>query len=140
MKTTCLAVVASVCVAAGSSAAAPLKPGVCEREASDVVGRRPPRIGGKIHAPKRTRGAHPNFPALPPGTTVSGVWVGEVLVDATGKVARVWTVRPFQITPPFPPFNRSIVDAIQKWEYEPLRIGKESQPFCLTVTTTVNLQ
>ena len=123
-----------------SSPPAPLRPGVCERDASEIVGRRPQRIGGKIHAPKRLRGAHPKFPALPPGTRLGGVWVGEVLVDATGKVARVWTVRPFQITPPYPPFNRSIVDAIRQWEYEPLRIDKESVPFCMTVTTNINLQ
>jgi outer membrane biosynthesis protein TonB len=127
-------------MAGGSPAPAAVKAGVCERETRNVVARRPQRTGGKIFAPKKIRGAHPKFPALPPGTRLGGVWVGEVLVDATGKVARVWTVRPFKITPPFPPFNKSVVDAIRQWEYEPLRIDNESLPFCMTVTTNINLQ
>jgi hypothetical protein len=125
---------------AGSPEPAPVKPGVCEGEASDVVGRRLQKSSGKIHAPRRIRGAQPKFPVLPQGTTLGGVWVGEVLVAATGKVARVWTVRPFQITPPFPPLNRSIVEAIRQWEYEPLRIDSEPRHFCMTVTTNINLQ
>ena len=116
------------------------KPGVCEREAIALVGRRPATIAGKVPAPKKIRDVHPKYPQLPPGTTLGGVWVGEFLVDATGKVAHVWTVRPLQITPPFPPFNNSIVDAIQRWEYEPLRVNNGARPFCVTVTVNINLR
>lgn len=116
------------------------KAGVCSREASSVVGQVPQKIGGKIRAPKKIRDVRPKYPELPPGTTLGGVWVGEFVVDVTGKVARVWTIRPLQITPPFPPFNKSIVDAIQRWEYEPLRVNNEPRPFCVTMSININLQ
>jgi outer membrane biosynthesis protein TonB len=122
------------------AAPARLKAGVCSREALSVVGRSAEKIGGKIRAPKKIRDVPPKYPELPSGTTLGGVWVGEFLVDAAGKVARVWTVRPFQITPSFPPFNESIVDAIRQWEYEPLRVDNEPRPFCVTVTININLQ
>ncbi len=116
------------------------KASVCAREATALVGRRPATIGGTIRAPKKIRDLRPKYPQLPPGTTLGGVWVGEFVVDATGKVARVWTIRPLQIRPPFPAFNKSIVDAIQRWEYEPLRVDNEPRPFCATVTININLQ
>jgi outer membrane biosynthesis protein TonB len=114
--------------------------GVRLREARNVDGGAPQKIGGKIRAPKKIRDARPKYPQLPPATTLGGVWVGEVLVDAAGKVARVWTIRAFQITPAFPAFNKSIVDTIQQWEYEPLRMNNEALPFCMTVTININLQ
>jgi TonB family protein len=124
------------------SARAPLraKPGVCEREATALVGRRPATIGGTIRAPKKIRDVQPKYPQLPPETTLGGVWMGEFVVNATGKIARVWTIRPLRIRPPFPPFNKSIVDAIQRWEYEPLRVNNEPRPFCVTMTININLQ
>ncbi len=113
------------------------KPGVCHREAS-ALGRRPATIGGKIRAPTQTRRAAPKYPPFPPGTTGRGIWIGEALVDSTGKVVRVWTIHEVEITPPLPAFNKAIVDAIRQWEFEPLRINKEPRPFCVTVTTNIN--
>jgi hypothetical protein len=123
-----------------SSAPATGKPGVCMREASPLVGRRPERIDAKIPPPRRTRDAAPKYPPFPPGTSASGIWMGEVLVDSTGKVARVWTIREVHIAPPLPAFNKSIVDAIVQWEFEPRKINNDPLPFCITVTMNIDWQ
>ena len=69
--------------------------------------------------PKKTRHVAPEFPELPSGTTVGGIWVGEALLDQQGKVANVWTIRPLIVKPAFPPLNEAIVNAIREWEFEP---------------------
>jgi len=70
------------------------KPGVCLREGVALVRAQPVQVGKKLRAPKKTRHVAPEFPELPHGTTVGGLWVGEALIDQQGKVAHVWTVAP----------------------------------------------
>ena len=102
----------------------------------------PVRIGGFIRIPKKTRNVSPIYPDLPTRTktTASGIWVGETLVDSTGKVNRVWSIREVTVQPPFPAFNAAIVDAIRQWEYEPLLVKGKPTPFCMTVTVSTNLK
>jgi hypothetical protein len=87
---------------------------VCQREGAKIVGTKPilPRHGSR--APKITRHVTPRYPDLPDDTTISGIWIGEVLVDVKGKVAQVWPIREPRLTPSFPPFNASIVTAIRQ--------------------------
>lgn len=66
------------------------------------------------------------------------MWIGEILLDAKGRVARVWTIREPTLTPPFPPFNKAIDDAVQKWRFEPLLINGRPMPACMTVTVTTD--
>ena len=82
----------------------------------------------------------PEFPELPPGTTVGGLWAGEALIDQQGKVALVWTIRPLIVRPAFPPVDEAIVNAIQQWEFEPTMVEKVPVPVCLTVTVNINLR
>ena len=98
------------------------------------------QVGKKIQTPKKTHHVYPQFPALPPGTSVGGVWVGEGLIDQHGKVAQVWTVRPLLVEPVFPPLNEAIVAAIRQWEFEPTFVEKVAVPVCMTVTVNINLQ
>ncbi len=116
----------------------PVEIGVCEREAAGIVKREPARIGGSIRPPKKTRDVSPVYPDLPTGTTGSGMWVGEILVDATGKVSRVWSIREVTLKPAFLAFNAAIVSAIQQWEFEPLIVSGKRMPFCMKVTTSIN--
>lgn len=112
--------------------------GVCEREAVKIVKEAAARIGGPVRAPKKTRDVAPVYPELPTGTIGTGMWVGETLVDSTGKVSRVWPIREVTLTPAFPAFNAAIVASIQQWEFEPLILGGKATPFCMTVTTSIN--
>jgi hypothetical protein len=113
---------------------------VCQREGAKIVGTKPilPRHGSR--APKITRHVTPRYPDLPDDTTISGIWIGEVLVDVKGKVAQVWPIREPRLTPSFPPFNASIVTAIRQWEYEPLLVESRAVPWCMTVTVNIDLQ
>ena len=112
--------------------------GVCMREGTKVVGKNPVKLSRRVRAPKKLRSADIVYPELPPGTLASGIWMGEVLVDAKGKVAHVWLLRQVDFTPPFPPFNQAIERAIRQVEYEPLFVKGEPTPFCLTTTVNIN--
>ena len=97
--------------------------GVCEREASKFVGTSPALVGKSVRTPKKIRQVHPAYPSLPAITRVkSNTWVGEILLDATGTVSQVWTIREIQFIPPFPAFNRAVVDAVWQWRFKPVTI------------------
>lgn len=115
-------------------------PDVCEREAEKLVGQKAIRIGRSVPAPKQLRHVPPKYPELSPGTVASGVWLGEVLIDNTGKVAHVWPIREVKFVPPFPAFNNVIPDAIHQWAFEPLRVRGKAAAFCMTVTVNINWQ
>src|SRR6186997_674309 len=83
--------------------------GVCQREGAKIAGVKPVVPGKNIRPPTRTRSVTPRYPDLPEGTTVSGIWIGEALVDTKGRVSQVWPIREVRLTPPFPRFNESIV-------------------------------
>jgi hypothetical protein len=123
-----------------SSEKAAARPGVCEREAEKLVGQKAVQIGRSVRAPKKLRDVPPKYPELPPGTVGSGVWLGEILINNTGKVAHVWPIREVKFVPPFPAFNNAITDAMQQWEFDPLLIQGKPAAFCMTVTVNINWQ
>lgn len=112
--------------------------GICQREGAAILGVAPVRIGKSIRAPKKTHNVIPRYPELPAGTRGSGIWLGEVLLDAKGHVSRVWPIREVKLTPSFPPFNRAIVDAIREWQFEPVIVNAKPVPACTTVTMTID--
>ena len=64
--------------------------------------------------------------------------VGEVLINNSGKVARVWATHEVEFKPPFPSFNSSITDAIRQWEFEQSFMQGKPVPVCMTVTVNIN--
>lgn len=126
--------------APATTQAEPHQIGVCARESVKIVKQAPVRIGGSIRPPKKTHNVSPVYPDIPKGTTAraGGVWIGEALVDSTGKVSRVWSIREVTFTPAVPVFNATIVDAIRQWEYEPLIVGGKPTPFCMTVSMNIH--
>ena len=112
-------------------------PSACERELRKLG---PRRLGEKYTAPLRTRRGSPAWPAIPDGTTGSGVWIGEILIDVKGGVSHVWTIRDVQLTPSVPSLTKSITDAVAKWQFAPAAVDRVPVPICLTVTVNVNLK
>jgi len=112
--------------------------GVCTEEGRRLVGVVPVQVGKKTPLPKKIRNVDPEYPKLTTGTTGSGPWVGEVLLDVYGKVVHVWTIREVRLNPPFPTFNQAIIDAIRKWEFEPLVVNGRRTPACTTVTISID--
>jgi hypothetical protein len=115
-----------------------VQPGVCDREAEKLLDQKPVRIRGSVRAPKTIRDVRPKYPELPPGTTGSGMWMGEALINNSGKVVRVWPIREVEFKPPFPSFNSAITDAIRQWVFEPLILQGKAAPVCMTVTVNIN--
>ena len=114
--------------------------GVCEREAEKLLGQKAVRIGDSIRPPRKLRGSSPKLPELPPGTTAMGMWIGEVSIDASGKVREVWPIREVRLKPAFPALNQAVVDAIRRWEFEPLLLNGMPTPFCMTVSNNIDFQ
>ena len=59
-------------------------------------------------------------------------------MDQQGLVKEVWTTREMAFIPPFPAFNRAIVDAFRQWRFEPVVVQGERVPLCMTVTHIVD--
>jgi hypothetical protein len=115
------------------------RPGVCEREAAKFVGTVPARVGKDVPMPEKIFQVHPEYPSLPADTRVkSNTWVGEILLDATGAVSQVWTIREMQFVPPFPAFNRAVIGAVAKWRFEPAMIDGKAIPLCMTTSVRVD--
>jgi hypothetical protein len=118
-------------------------PSACERQVELLRRSSPPvhgwRFGATIKAPKKIRGVSPAYPAIPPGTAGGGVWIGEILIDARGKVAGVWTIRDVKLTPASPSLTRVIESAVLKWEFLPAEWDSVPVPVCETVAVNVNI-
>lgn len=113
--------------------------GVCERVARNDAGTGSAVAGKGMRTPKRINQVHPTYPPLPPNTRVkSNAWLGEILLDQTGKVSGVWTIRDIQFVPRFPAFNVAVVDDGRRWEFEPATIDGKAVRVCTTTSVLVD--
>ena len=140
---TTLSVVFAVATGLSLSSSSPVEkrlvqPGTCEREAEKLLHQTAVRIRGAVRAPKKIRDARPKYPETPAGTIGTGVWIGEALINDSGKIVGVWPMREVEFTPPFPSFNSAIRDAIRQWEFEPVIVRGKPAPVCMTVTVNIN--
>jgi len=79
------------------------------------------------------RDVRPQYPDLPANTILSRtLWIGQVLLDATGKVVHVWTVRDLEL----PAINTAITEAVRQWTYTPVTVNGDATPACMTVLVT----
>jgi len=113
--------------------------GLCEREARKDAGSGSASAGNGMRTPKRINQVQPAYPPLPPNTRVkSNAWLGEILLDQTGRVSGVWTIRDMQFVPPFPAFNLAVVDEIRRWRFEPAMIDGKAVRLCMTTSVLVD--
>jgi hypothetical protein len=112
---------------------------LCSDQSRKVFELEAVRIGGDIKPPKKLKVDNAwEFPELPPGTTASGIWNGEILIGPDGSVADTWAAREIHLDPPFPEFNEAIRSTISKWKYEPVVIDGKKMPVCMSVTVNVD--
>ncbi len=69
-------------ITGGTTAQRPEQATACEREGATFVGSQPSTLRDRERLPKKVRHVAPRYPELPPGTCGSGMWIGEVLLDA----------------------------------------------------------
>lgn len=112
--------------------------GVCLREGHRLVGVRPVEARQGPYRRGSKERSQPDFPPHPPGSATDGSWIGEVLIDTNGKVAKVWTIRGEPWTPAFRVFERTIVEAVMRWDVEPVVRDGKVTPACVTLVRFVN--
>ena len=132
--TTTLGTLLGLIVAAVAAEAGPARQ--CVEQSEKLVGQRASVAAQPL---KKVRDAAPDYPTRQ-GTTkaVSSIWIGEALVDATGTVREVWTIRPLSFDPAWPEFEAAIPAAVRKWSYEPAIVDGVAVPVCVTVSVRID--
>lgn len=129
LGTTLLALTVASAVEAGP-------PRACVDESERLVGR---RAAVPARPLKKVRDAAPDYPTRQGSSSaLSTIWIGEALVDRTGTVREVWTIRPLRFEPAWPEFEAAIPAAIRKWSYEPASVDGETVPVCVTISFRIN--
>jgi hypothetical protein len=98
----------------------------------------PVRPVGKIKPPKRLYAVKPEYPAIPAGSVGSGIWVGEAVLGADGRVRGVSVLQDLKFSPPFPAFSKAISDAVLQWRYTPTVVDGKAVPVCMTISVNIH--
>jgi periplasmic protein TonB len=96
--------------------------------------KQPVRVGGQIDAPRLIRRVAPEYPLIAQSAQVQGTVILEATVGADGRVDDVRVLRSHSV------LDEAAMVAVQQWEYEPLMLNGEPQPFILTVTVSFHLE
>ena len=131
--TTTLGTTLLALIVAAAAEAAPAR--ACVEQSEKLVGQRAEVAARPL---KKLRDAAPDYPTRP-GTSraIASIWIGEALVDKTGTVREVWTIRPLSFEPAWPEFEAAIPAAIRKWSYEPALVDGAAVPVCVTVSVRI---
>jgi TonB family protein len=124
------------------SRATPSPPGGTERERGAVVGgivgslKLPPPIelGGNIAPPIQTYRIQPIYPSIAQSARIQGAVVITVLLGTDGKVRDAHVLRSI------PLLDAAALEAVQQWEWMPLKIDGIAVPIVMTVTVNFALQ
>jgi hypothetical protein len=108
----------------------------CVEQSETLVGQRASVAAQPL---KKINDAAPDYPTRPGSSkALSSIWIGEALVDKTGTVREVWTIRPLSFDPAWPEFEAAIPAAIRKWSYEPALVDGAAAPVCVTVSVLIH--
>ena len=88
------------------------------------------RVGGSIKPPRQTKNVRPVYPVGAQYDRTGGAVILEVLIGPDGKVKDARVLRSS------PVFDKSAVEAVKKWEYEPTVVN--GVPVSLTMAVTVS--
>ncbi len=104
-----IVIVIAAAISLGAAGQRTFPQGTCDREGKRLLGQKPVRRdrSGRVR-PTLRPGSAANTRQVPPGTSGSGIWMAEALIDTSGKVTEVWPLRELRFTPPFPAFNMAI--------------------------------
>ena len=92
------------------------------------VSHEPVRIGGQVSAPALLQRVEPVYPAIAQLAAIDGVVILDAIVDEHGRIQSVKVLRGH------PLLARAASEAVQQWEYEPLKLNGTPTPFELTVS------
>ena len=92
------------------------------------VSREPVRIGGQVSAPALVKRVEPVYPSIAQLAAIDGIVILDAIVDEHGRIQSVKVLRGH------PLLARAASDAVQQWEYEPLKLNGTPTAFELTVS------
>ena len=92
------------------------------------VSHEPVRIGGQVQAPALLKRVDPVYPAIAQMAAIDGVVILDAIVDERGHIKTVKVLRGH------PLLAKAAIDAVEQWEYEPLKLNGTPTAFELTVS------
>jgi TonB family protein len=92
------------------------------------------RVGGNIAPPRKIKDVRAAYPLGAQADRVSGAVTLELLIGPDGKVKDVRVIRSS------PAFDKSAVDAVRKWEYEPTLVNGMPVSVVMTATVTFSIR
>lgn len=92
-----------------------------------------PRVGGKVQPPKKIVDVRPVYPDEARKEKVQGTIIIEMVVGADGKVMKTRVLRSV------PALDQAALDAVTKWEFEPMVINGKAMPVVMTATVRFSL-
>ena len=88
----------------------------------------PVRIGGQVSAPALVKRVEPVYPAIAQLAAIDGIVILDAIVDEHGRVQSLKVLRGH------PLLVKAASEAVQRWEYEPLKLNGTPTAFELTVS------
>ena len=92
------------------------------------VSHEPVRIGGQVSAPALLKRVEPVYPAIAQLAAIDGIVILDAIVDEHGRVQSLKVLRGH------PLLAKAAREAVQQWEYEPLKLNGTPTAFELTVS------
>jgi len=96
--------------------------------APPTVVHEPVRIGGQVSAPALVKRVEPAYPAIAQLAAIDGIVILDAIVDEHGRIQSVKVLRGH------PLLARAATQAVEQWEYEPLKLNGSPTAFELTVS------
>lgn len=115
----------------------PVKSGHCLAVSKSILRQQALAVQWEVASPKKVHHVEPRFPTREDVPTGRVKWLGEALIDTTGKVRQVWVVQEPEFERPWPEFSDAILAAVRQWEYEPATLNGRSVPVCMTITVNM---
>jgi periplasmic protein TonB len=88
----------------------------------------PVRIGGQVSAPALVKRVEPVYPILAQHAAIDGIVILDAIIDEQGRVQSLKVLRGHPI------LAKAAMEAVEQWQYEPLRLNGTATPFQLTVS------
>lgn len=92
------------------------------------VSHEPVRIGGQVQAPALLKRVEPIYPSMAQLAAIDGVVILDAIVDEHGRI------RSLKVLRGHPLLAKAATEAVQQWEYEPLKLNGAPTAFELTVS------
>ena len=93
----------------------------------------PVRAGGAIPEPRRIHAVPPVYPPIAMQSRISGIVILEITVDPAGNVTDATVLRSIRL------LDKSAVDAVRQWKYEPTLFNGVPVSVVMTVTVAFSL-